>query len=142
MVGDVNLFLSIQDDEDEDGNVMRHYVAGEIELMIAPPPHRGKGLGGATLLAFLQYIRRHESEIAGSFMDAHRGEVKGVGEEIRIRVKIGKDNGKSLGLFKSAGFVQVREANYFGEVELSLPGGLEGVEAAEGWREERWETVS
>ena len=36
-----------------------------------------------------------------------------------LRVKIGKENGRSIGLFESVGFVKVSETpSYFGEFEL------------------------
>ena len=50
-----------------------------------------------------------------------------------LRVKIDKDNARSLALFERVGFVRTSlEANYFGEVELRCPfvgGRLRDVEA-------------
>lgn len=125
MVGDVNLFLSLdddEDDEDEEGNERNdgkrcgrgegekegqekkkeksQTILGEIELMIAPTEHRGKGLGRAAVLAFMRYISLHEGEILEEFCREGRGldgesadsssskkNPEGAGEE----VKEGKD---------------------------------------------------
>ncbi|KAK3949657.1 hypothetical protein QBC32DRAFT_348642 [Pseudoneurospora amorphoporcata] len=37
-----------------------------------------------------------------------------------LMAKINKDNAKSIALFKSLGFEQVGDVNYFGEVKLVL----------------------
>jgi hypothetical protein len=52
-----------------------------------------------------------------------------------LGVKIGRENVRSRRLFESVGFEQVGGENYFGEVELRLVRGVEGVE---GWREVRY----
>lgn len=110
MIGDVNLFLSPPDDDEAPQDV----CTGELELMIATPQQRRKGLGRASILAFLIYISRYLDQILDEF--------SGMGEKwngIQLRVKIGGENVKSIGLFESLGFQRVgEEINYFGEMEL------------------------
>ena len=61
-----------------------------------------------------------------------------------VKVKVGEGNVRSLGLFRSLGFRRVegeeeegRGVSWFGEVEMRLEGGLEGVKGGgmEGYRE-------
>ncbi|ELT99980.1 hypothetical protein CAPTEDRAFT_212602 [Capitella teleta] len=92
MAGDVNLFLS-----EEDG-----FKSAEIEIMIAEPKCRGKGMGKEALLAMLRY---------------------GIDELnlILITAKIGFDNEASLKLFTKLGFSEISRSEVFKEVTLSLP---------------------
>lgn len=100
MVGDINLFLS--EDEDNEGQ----YV-GEVEIMIAEKNARGNGLGKRAGLLFLGYVLRHKAEIAPG------------GRLAYLRVKINEGNDKSLALFQKLRFQKVGEkVNYFGEWEL------------------------
>ncbi|PGH05411.1 hypothetical protein GX51_02935 [Blastomyces parvus] len=85
MLGDVNMFLRL-DEEDEEG-VNDHgfgsaagsaitaadrgaRVVGEIELMIAEKAKQGKGFGRAGLVCFLKYIADHEGEIVRGFVSS------------------------------------------------------------------------
>ena len=124
MIGDVNLFLHKDFEVDENGeDTGKAYLKGEIELMIADPEHRGKGLGKATLLAFLRYIREKEAQIIKTFVEGEEASENGtadLGDHICLGVKIGEDNERSRKLFGSVGFKQVGEPNYFKEVELQL----------------------
>ncbi|KPI45837.1 N-acetyltransferase 9-like protein [Cyphellophora attinorum] len=117
-IGDVNLFLQ----QDFDSNAPsesegREVLAAELELMIAEPSMRGKGLGRAALLLFLQYILENKKGI----MEEYRAE-HAFGFEDGFdffRVKIGEHNKASRRLFESLGFEQVGEGpNFFGELEL------------------------
>ncbi len=127
MIGDVNLFLSSAD-EDEEGCI------GELELMIAPTAARRKGYGRATVITFLHYIQIHLDDILNEYkrklgMDKMR--------LLQLRVKIGSKNEKSFALFESLGFIKVHESpNYFGEFELVLEGFI-GEERTRGLLE-RW----
>jgi RimJ/RimL family protein N-acetyltransferase len=120
MVGDVNLFL-YDDEDDEDpeqaqDEKSRKRVIGELEIMIASPSHRGRGLAHETLRAFMSYMQSHLDSILSEFSGESGGELR------YLRVKIDKDNARSLALFERLGFVRTRmEANYFGEVELRTP---------------------
>ena len=121
MVGDVNLFLENFDNEDEQG------VVGEVELMIARKEHQGKGLGKATLLAFLIYVAEHEHELVNEFLSEGLAtcKVKGQQQMKHLRAKIGQDNVRSIRLFEAFGFRRTDERpNYFGEYELRLEGPL------------------
>lgn len=116
MIGDINLFLiDDDDDEDEPSNSGPRSVLGEIELMIAVKSQHRKGHGRASLLAFMHYILTNTSSILQEYS-------KGQAAHLRyLRVKISKDNVKSIALFESVGFVRTSaEANYFGELELRL----------------------
>lgn len=127
MIGDVNLFLSPADEDDEG-------CIGELELMIAPLDKRRQGYGRATILSFMHYIERHLPEILAEY----KGDAQGTMKLLQLKVKIGSKNEKSIGLFESIGYLKVGEgANYFGEIELSLEGFL-GDERTSGLLN-RWE---
>lgn len=115
MIGDVNLFLSPAD-EDEEGCI------GELELMIAPKDARRQGYGRATILAFLHFIQLHLEDILSEYkskLDVEKMRL------LQLKVKIGSKNEKSIKLFESIGFVKVEESpNYFGELELTFEGFL------------------
>lgn len=120
MVGDINLFLRI-DDGEEGASVPQ--IIGEIELMIAEKQNQRKGFGRAALLAFLRYIVDHEAAILGEFVgrDAKGTAGSGAGgwRFSCLSVKIGQANVRSLALFESVLFRKVAdEPNYFGEFEL------------------------
>ena len=142
MIGDVNLFLHKDYEQDESGDdTDKAYLRGEIELMIAVPEYRGKGLGKVTLLAFLRYIREKEAQIIKTFIEGEQASGNGtadLGDHIRLGVKIGEDNERSRKLFGSVGFEQVGEPNYFKEVELQLLDrkllDLEKAPGVEAWR--------
>jgi RimJ/RimL family protein N-acetyltransferase len=115
MIGDVNLFLSAADEDDEG-------CIGELELMIAPTSIRRQGYGRATILTFMQYIQSHLEEILAEY---RKGEEKEMMNLLQLKVKIGSRNEKSIRLFESIGFLKVGEGpNYFGEFELVFEGFL------------------
>jgi hypothetical protein len=118
MIGDVNLFLSAAD-EDEEGCI------GELELMIAPTTFRRKGYGRAAVLTFLNYIETHLDKILEEYRKGGGGEEKM--KLLMLRVKIGGKNKKSIGLFEGIGFVKTSEGeNWFGEIELVFEGAVGG----------------
>ncbi|EUC31599.1 hypothetical protein COCCADRAFT_100868 [Bipolaris zeicola 26-R-13] len=121
MIGDVNLFLYPYDDDDED-NVQNEekknsedFVVGELEIMIAQPSARGKGLAHEALQAFMWYI----SSSLPSLLAEYTQQDKQRRASLRyLRVKIDKDNKRSLALFEKLGFKHSTGPNYFGELEL------------------------
>ena len=126
MIGDVNLFLTPAD-EDEEGCI------GELELMIAPTSLRRRGYGRAAILTFLGYIERNFEEILEEYRKG-RG-MEGKMKLLMLRVKIGGSNERSIGLFEGIGFVKMGEGeNWFGEVELVFEGTI-GKGRAEGLME-------
>ncbi|KAK7521971.1 N-acetyltransferase [Phyllosticta citriasiana] len=140
MIGDVNLFL-VEDDE-EDGEDEAHGaqqqraardegeeaatavpVIGEVEIMVASKAHQGQGFGYAVLQAFLTYVRRNLDAVLGEFA-ASLGEQPKRARLSYLRVKIGAGNARSVRLFEKLGFVKASETpNYFGELELRLDRG-------------------
>lgn len=124
MVGDINLFLRIDDGEEGDAPPE---IVGEIELMIAEKANQGQGFGKAALLTFLRYIVERQAVIIEEFVNADvQTETVDRLRAARARlgfaclsVKIGQANSRSLALFESLGFRKVSaEPNYFGEFEL------------------------
>ncbi|KAH1099508.1 hypothetical protein AAZX31_13G012300 [Glycine max] len=91
MVGDVNIFMNDLDDP---------HVA-EIEIMIAEPKSRRKGLAKESVLMMMTFA------------------IEKLGINI-FRVKIGESNGASLDLFQKLGFVQTSYSSIFKEVTLEL----------------------
>ncbi|XP_021910357.1 N-acetyltransferase 9-like protein isoform X1 [Carica papaya] len=92
MVGDVNIYMNDLDD----------MQLAEIEIMIAEPKSRGKGLGKESVL----------------MMMAHAVQTLGVH---MFRAKIGESNGASLNLFRKLGFEEVSYSEVFKEVTLDFP---------------------
>nr|XP_043624497.1 N-acetyltransferase 9-like protein [Erigeron canadensis]XP_043624498.1 N-acetyltransferase 9-like protein [Erigeron canadensis] len=92
MVGDVNVYMN----DLEDSHL------GEIEIMIAEPKCRGKGLGMESVLMMLVFaIENHKINT--------------------FRAKIGFSNEASLNMFKKLGFKEVSHSEIFKEVTLELP---------------------
>ena len=111
MVGDVNLFLSEEEMEDDDdvetNNIpnsrnQQQHLQAEIDIMIAEPYARAKGFGKEAASLMMLYA-------------AERLHIR------RFFCKINQDNVASLRLFQaSLGFVQCNFAECFREVELEL----------------------
>ncbi|XP_035157592.2 alpha/beta-tubulin-N-acetyltransferase 9 isoform X4 [Callithrix jacchus] len=91
MVGDVNLFLTDLEDP----------TLGEIEVMIAEPSFRGKGLGTEAVLMMLSYgVTRLDLT--------------------KFEAKIGQGNEPSIRMFQKLHFEQVAVSSVFQEVTLRL----------------------
>ncbi|TGZ79297.1 acyl-CoA N-acyltransferase [Ascodesmis nigricans] len=138
MIGDVNLFLSeLEDDEDEENTSTGQSprpplkLVGEVELMIAAPEYQGKGYGRAVLRLFLSWVYQHRAAVVSEKLAAEHM----TGGLDRFRVKIHNTNHRSLGLFESIGFKRVKEEpNYFGEVEMEMSV-EDAIDAKEGVKE-------
>ncbi|KAF7204075.1 alpha/beta-tubulin-N-acetyltransferase 9 [Nothobranchius furzeri] len=91
MLGDVNIFLTDPTD----------LSLAELEVMIAEPSYRGKGIGKEVTLMMMHY-----------------GITK-LGVK-RFEAKIGLDNQVSIAMFKKLHFQQVSVCNVFKEVTLEL----------------------
>lgn len=138
MVGDINLFLS-EDDENESQNDTKRplELIGEVEIMIARKDLQGKGMGKAALEVFLDYISTHERAICAEYskvLGSERGRL--AAEKLidmasvdagsptscklkYLRVKVNANNTRSVRLFETFKFVKSSEKpNYFGELEL------------------------
>ncbi|TFJ81090.1 hypothetical protein NSK_007733 [Nannochloropsis salina CCMP1776] len=92
MVGDVNLFFN-----DPDGDM----GVAEIEIMIAEPTRRGRGLGMEGVEAMMQYA------------------IEALGVR-RFYCKISDSNVASLRMFERIGYVRVAYVAAFKEVELEF----------------------
>ncbi|ORY87636.1 GNAT domain-domain-containing protein [Protomyces lactucae-debilis] len=108
MVGDVNMFLHEYDGSEESHDVEDGCYMGELEIMIAEAGSRRQGLGRSAMLLFMAYILKHQSQIVST------------GKLVCLRVKIGKDNVKSLALFEGLGFSKYKYVEIFEEHELRL----------------------
>lgn len=102
MCGDVNLFFN---DADGDRGV------GEIEIMIAEPGSRRKGIAAEALTLFMAYTHA------------------ALGVE-RWVAKVGQANTASLSLFQRLGFAQTKVVACFAEVHYELR--AEGMGSEEG----------
>ncbi|CAK9133344.1 unnamed protein product [Ilex paraguariensis] len=91
MVGDVNIYMNDLDDPQ----------MAEIEIMIAEPKRRGKGLGKESILMMMAFA------------------IENFGIHI-FRVKIGESNEASLTLFRKLGFMEASYSEIFKEVTLEL----------------------
>ena len=105
MVGDVNLFLSDfepdEDDVDSQDNDDKPRIQAEVDIMIAEKDYKRQGLGKSATCTMLIY---GATEL-------------GV---YRFFCKINEDNLASIKLFESLGFVQCNYAACFKQVELEL----------------------
>uniref|UniRef100_A0A7N0VLX8 N-acetyltransferase domain-containing protein n=1 Tax=Kalanchoe fedtschenkoi TaxID=63787 RepID=A0A7N0VLX8_KALFE len=91
MVGDVNIYMN----DIEDSKV------AEVEIMIAEPKSRDKGLGKEAVLMMMAFA------------------VDNFGIRL-FRVKIGESNTASLSMFQKLGFVEVSRSEIFKEVTMEL----------------------
>jgi len=116
MIGDVNMFISMDKEKLEDGQVE---IIGELELMVAESKQQHNGYGRSALLTFLYYVLANEKTILAEFLESHT-EVDYLPSRFScFSAKIGKDNTRSLSLFESLAFKKVfSEPNFFGEFEL------------------------
>lgn len=117
MVGDINLFIygSLYNGVDT-----ANRYSGEVDIMIADEHNRRKGFGRAAVTALLYYIACHREAIVGEYLRGS-GPVALPGRLAYLMAKIKKENIGSIALFRSLGFEQQGEADYFGEVQMALP---------------------
>lgn len=130
MIGDINFFLYLWDDEEDEqdgagasGLVQpSYYCTGEIDIMIAGHNDRGQGLGKAAVSAFLHYIWSNLDAILSEYQSSSPGQVEGAPRSRlkSLMAKIKATNAHSIALFKSLGFEQEGDVNYFGEIKLVL----------------------
>lgn len=125
MIGDVNLFLSIDEESEHLTNgssdsTSQVRLIGELELMVARKDLHGQGYGREMILAMLQYVMLFEAAICKEFAGCWPGvSDSSVVSLHELRVKIGSTNKRSIKLFESLGFRKGSvEPNYFGEWEL------------------------
>ncbi|KAK4164901.1 GNAT domain-containing protein [Cladorrhinum sp. PSN259] len=119
MIGDINLFLYPDEEEEEESPGVPKFCVGEVDIMIAGAQHRGKGLGREVVKVFLKYICEHQEEIMREY--AGDKDIVPPPKLKALMAKINQANEKSLALFGGVlGFKQEGEANYFGEVTLVL----------------------
>jgi hypothetical protein len=136
MVGDINLFLTPWEDDEEEGGApapgpagtpKNNYCVGEVDIMIADQANRGRGMGRAAVSAFLWFIRKNASGILveyGSSIADGEGEQGKEGDPLKFKellVRIKASNEGSIALFKGLDFEQRGSVNYFGEIEMVLP---------------------
>ncbi|KAK6219099.1 CAAX geranylgeranyltransferase alpha subunit [Pestalotiopsis sp. IQ-011] len=132
MVGDINLFLTPWEDEEQDSEEQdsedhaqnktpseQKYCVGEVDIMIAAASDRGRGMGKAAVSTLLWFIKKNVAAILAEYA-AGTGDVKGALEMKELLVRINASNEGSKALFKGLGFEQRGEVNYFGEIELVL----------------------
>jgi len=114
LAGDCNLFFHSQYNEEfiEELKEKKHplaskidpqnaYNVGEIEIMIAEPESRGKGLAKESLKLLMVYAVQNLNTA-------------------KFIAKIGEENGESRNLFKKLNYDQVGEPNVFNEVAMEL----------------------
>ena len=118
MIGDVNMFLTTIEDEQDDELDGETRLVGELELMIATKADQNQGFGRNALLTFLRYVLEHEYDITSEYLSAAPDFCK-TGRLSYLCAKIGQQNLRSIRLFESLGFVKIsKNPNYFGEFEL------------------------
>ena len=108
MVGDVNLFISdIEPDEEEEGvsnsqpTTEMPLIQAEIDIMIAEKDRKRRGLGKAATCSMLLF--------GANQLNVHR-----------FFCKINEDNIASIKMFEGLGFTQCDYAACFKQVELEL----------------------
>ena len=68
MVGDVNLFLELQEGEFE------NRLVGELEIMIAEESNRHHGFGREAVNAFLIFVRNNQDLILNAYYEPKQGQ--------------------------------------------------------------------
>ncbi|KAI2463377.1 acetyltransferase domain-containing protein [Annulohypoxylon bovei var. microspora] len=147
MVGDINLFLTPWEPDDEEGGQAngdarqtgaeaKTCCAAEVDVMIADPRHRGRGFGRAAVAAFLLFVHGNLDAILKEYAGAADGTTLQLREVV---AKIGEGNAGSIALFRSLGFEQRGGVNYFGEIQMVFRGF--GVERGEARGGPVWEAV-
>ena len=107
MVGDVNLFISDIEPDEEEGvsssrtTTEKPLIQAEIDIMIAEKDQKRRGLGKAATCSMLLY--------GANQLNIHR-----------FFCKINEDNIASIKLFEGLGFTQCDYAACFKQVELEL----------------------
>ncbi|EAL70992.1 N-acetyltransferase 9 [Dictyostelium discoideum AX4] len=96
MIGDVNIFFNQYEDEG----------TAELEVMIAEPTSRRKGLAREAISIIMGYGIEHLSTITKKYI-----------------VKIGESNQPSIQMFKSMNFKQIGSVNVFKEILLEFENG-------------------
>lgn len=91
MVGDVNLFFNDSEEPHE----------AELEIMIAEPKYRGRGMGKEAVKIMMHY-------------GAYKLNAK------RFAVRIGENNTESVSLFEKLGFIETGYSEVFKEKTLKL----------------------
>ncbi|KAI0438540.1 acetyltransferase domain-containing protein [Xylaria telfairii] len=138
MVGDVNLFLTPLDDDSGDGEVgvngskeERDEIKGEIDIMIAAPEHRRKGLGEAAVRAFLRYLTENHNSVMEEYLQAAGMKAARIK---RLVAKIHATNAGSIRLFGNLRFRRDGDPDYFGEISMlaDFPPPIAGIGGGDG----------
>ena len=104
MVGDINLFLRVDDGEEGDSPPQ---IVGEVELMIAEKVNQRRGFGRAALLMFMRYIVQNQGAILDEFVGGGDVDVETV-RKLRTGVETA---GSSEGLTFEYLSVKIGQAN-------------------------------
>lgn len=118
MVGDINFFVYPSDDDADDGS--KGLYEGEVDIMIADEANRSKGFGRAAVTALLHYVARHSEAIMSEYVKGLQPPAA-AGRLVLVMARIKAQNAGSIALFRSLGFEQRGEVNYFGEIKMVLP---------------------
>ncbi|KAI1174010.1 acetyltransferase domain-containing protein [Nemania sp. FL0916] len=139
MVGDVNLFLTPCDTEEEeedgdnhdrddkDGNENKdtnsaeaRNLQGEIDIMIASSGHRRSGLGTAAVCAILLYLTTHHDAVIREYssVSSTSSSSSTTARLKQLVAKTNADNAASIRLFSNLGFRRAGEPNYFNEIAM------------------------
>lgn len=118
MVGDINFFIYPCDEEDmeESGNLYQ----GEVDIMVADQINRSKGFGRAAVMSLLHYVVRHSKAVMDEYLRGAQPQAT-AGRLVLVMARINAENVGSIALFRSLGFEQQGEVNYFGEIKMVLP---------------------
>lgn len=107
MCGDVNAFFSEihpdYDENDEAGEIEATSLSAELEVMIADPKYRRRGIAREAIQMLMHYILSNIQDVA------------------EFVVKVGDTNEPSLRLFKELGFAVRKELKVFEQIELWMP---------------------
>lgn len=117
MVGDVNVFLTERwADDDEGEEEAQPFTAVEMEIMIAEPGWRRKGLAKEALELFLHYISQEPTPHPSGADVSVASPFPVHADQMFARALL--DNAPSIALFERVGFQRYKEVPVFNEVEL------------------------
>ncbi|KAI1259363.1 acetyltransferase domain-containing protein [Xylariaceae sp. FL1019] len=142
MIGDVNLFLAVDDEDGDHASKEGDHIRckGELSIMLAEKRNRKQGYGSFALDSFLRYLGRNLDCILNEYFDSLRP-ANPRATEARLGylfVKMHTGNKGSIALFEQAGFVHQGGVDYFGEVTMvhrQFSGEDNDTQRVEGYRE-------
>lgn len=118
MVGDCNVFFHPDPDFDDKSNNLQYFPKkiAEIEIMLAEPSARGRGLARSSLLYLMRFCMERFSLLPSLQHQQHPSFLI-----TKFQARIIDSNQKSQRLFESLGYKIVRRVEVFNQIDMESP---------------------